>query len=242
MPEKNIYGAINEYSPHKKYINAAVAKINKYGMGPFCKFRIPANLNLAGVYAIKVEDSIKYVGECESLSRRFNAGYGNISPRNCFIGGQSTNCKINSYILKEKQKGCKIHLYFVETDDRILLGRELITQYKPEWNSSKGRIPINSPIVNRENVTRNLKGRKYEPLKDYLICCTSDTVELTYEVIEKIIKNDLPNSARKYREWWANGGHTQADAWLDAGFRVDSVNLGQSVVFAKSTLGCSKNG
>jgi len=66
------------------------------------------------------------------------------------------------------------------------------------------------------------------------------TGKLTYEVIEKIIKNDLPNSARKYREWWANGGHTHADAWLDAGFRVDSVNLCQSVVFAKSKMGYSK--
>ncbi len=57
VPEKNVCGAIKEYSPHKKYINAAVAKIHKFGMGPFCKFRIPANLNLAGVYAIKVEVS-----------------------------------------------------------------------------------------------------------------------------------------------------------------------------------------
>jgi hypothetical protein len=242
VPEKNVCGAIKEYSPHKKYINAAVAKIHKFGMGPFCKFRIPANLNLAGVYAIKVEDSIKYVGECESLSWRFNTGYGNISPRNCFVGGQSTNCKINSYILKEKQKGRNIHLYFIDTDDRFSLERELIDQYKPEWNSTAGKTTFNSPVVNREKKTRVSKGGKYEPLKNYLTNCSSDSVELTYKAIEKIIENGLPCSAFKYLAWWANGGHTHADAWLGAGFRVDSVNLGQSVVFAKSTMGCSKKG
>lgn len=241
-PEKNAYGAINEYYPHKDYMNAAIAKLHMHGKGPFCKYRIPAKLNLTGVYAIKVEDLIKYVGECENLSRRFNMGYGNISPRNCFVGGQSTNCKINSYILKEKQKGLNIHLYFIESEDRFSLERELINQYKPEWNSTAGKISINPPVIKWEKTARTLKGGKYEPLKDYLTNCSNDTVELTYEAIEKVIENVLPDSAHKYREWWANGGHIQADAWINAGFRVDSVKLGHSVVFAKATMDNLKKG
>ena len=194
---------------------------------------------MTGVYVIKVEDLIKYVGECENLSGRFNTGYGNISPRNCFVGGQSTNCKINNYILNENQKGRKIHLYFVETEDRFSVERELIKKHKPGWNSAAGKITDNSQVFKREKTNNPIKVGKYEPLKDYLTNCANDTVELTYDEIERIIENILPASAHKYREWWGNGEHVQADAWLNAGFRVDSVKLGHSVVFTRSKTGYS---
>lgn len=42
----------------------------------------------------------------------------------------------------------------------------------------------------------------------------------------------MPESARKHRAWWANGGHIQADAWLEAGWEVGSVNL-DTVEFRK---------
>ena len=32
--------------------------------------------DIAGVYLIKVNDEIKYLGECMNLSTRFNSGYG----------------------------------------------------------------------------------------------------------------------------------------------------------------------
>lgn len=63
--------------------------------------------------------------------------------------------------------------------------------------------------------------------------CRSSRIQLTYGEIEEIIRKPLPDSAYKYREWWANGGHSQADAWLDAGWKVEEVNLGKSVVFIK---------
>jgi hypothetical protein len=100
-PLINDRGQIMEYYPSTKYNNRANKKLNKYGKGPFCRFRIPNIINSEGVYIIKVNNDILYVGECENLSHRFNLGYGQISPRNCFVGGQSTNCKINSYILQE---------------------------------------------------------------------------------------------------------------------------------------------
>lgn len=233
VPEKDANGTIIEYYPQKYYKNATTAKLHKHGKGPYCKFKFPADLNVAGVYVIKVEDVIKYIGECENLSNRFNTGYGNISPRNCFVGGQATNCKINSSILKEIKKGHKVYLYFKETEDRFLLEREMIGKFNPEWNSTAGKA-INRPqITNMKKGTRNMKGGKYEPLKYYLTSCSNDIVELSYEEIEKIIENNLPMSAHKYIAWWANGGHSQADAWLDAGYRVESVKLGHSVVFMK---------
>lgn len=45
----------------------------------------------------------------------------------------------------------------------------------------------------------------------------------------------LPNSAYRYRAWWANehdGRHVQAKAWRGAGYVVDSVDLdGRAVTF-----------
>lgn len=236
VPEKNESGAINEYHPQKSYRNAATSKLHNYGKGPFCKFRIPNNIKLTGVYVIKVDGLIKYVGECEDLSHRFNAGYGNISPRNCFVGGQSTNCKINAHIIKEKQKGRAIQLYFAATEERLVLERELINQYKPEWNSTLGKVTIDSKEVKRNKKDPSTKGGKYEPLKNYLRNCSNDTIELSYKSIETIIENVLPDSAYKYREWWANGGHAHTYAWLEAGFKVDSVKIGHSVIFVKATM------
>ena len=236
VPEKKKSGSIIEFLPQANYKNASTAKLHKHGKGPFCKFKIPANLNMAGAYVIKVEDSIKYVGGCDNLSHRFNMGYGNISPRNCYIDGQSTNCKINRYILNEAQKGCRIHLYFVEVADRYLAESELINQYRPAWNSTAGK-KLKNPVAFKQRKNNSLRlGGKYEPLKDYLTNCAKNTVELTYDEVEKIIEDVLPYSAHKYRVWWANSGHIQADAWLNAGFKVDSIKLGYSVVFKRSKI------
>ncbi len=43
----------------------------------------------------------------------------------------------------------------------------------------------------------------------------------------------MPPSARKYREWWANGGHSQANSWLNAGWQVSFIELGKSITFEK---------
>lgn len=55
------------------------------------------------------------------------------------------------------------------------------------------------------------------------------SLELTFQHIEEILGFGLPPSALKYRAWWSNQqdftGRPQAKAWLDAGFRVESVSL-----------------
>lgn len=235
-------GRLIEYEPYKKYKNSAGLKLHKYGKGPFCQFRIPSNIPKDGVYIIRVDNEVKYVGECENLSSRYNTGYGQISPRNCFAGGQSTNCKINSYILQEIKKGSKVELLFRQSEDRFTLERELIEMYKPAWNSTTGKRINNSKIKPKKvmNINKEVKTvsgtQKYEPIKDYLLNCKDDTVQLSYQEIEEIIEKSLPNSAYKYREWWANGGHSQADAWLDAGWKVEKVNLGKYIVFRRDSV------
>jgi len=105
-----------------------------YGKGPFGKFRIPNNYNVSGVYAVVVEGELKYIGECLNLSSRYNMGYGIISPRNCFVGGQETNCRLNNLIYQTANAGRKISLWFMQTKDYKAIERKLRASDPPEWN------------------------------------------------------------------------------------------------------------
>ncbi len=127
-------GAVVPFMPQHRYMNAKNLPLNKYGEGPFCKFRIPGNFNTSGVYALVVEDTIKYIGECTSLSSRYNSGYGNISPRNCFKGGQETNCRLNVCIYVEVQCGRQVELWFHSTREHKQLANRLLAASNYEWN------------------------------------------------------------------------------------------------------------
>jgi hypothetical protein len=61
-------------------------------------------------------------------------GYGIISPRNCFIGGQETNCRLNNLILLAARGGAKLSLWFLPTDEYKGVEHELRASEKPEWN------------------------------------------------------------------------------------------------------------
>jgi predicted nucleic acid-binding protein len=74
---------------------------------------------------------------------------------------------------------------------------------------------------------------KYSPLEHFLRRSRMMTVTLSYAQIEKILESRLPPSAHKHKPWWANGGHSQANSWLNAGWKVDSVSLGKSVTFKR---------
>lgn len=110
--------------------------LHAYGNGPFCKFRIPREHHQEGVYILTVDDQPYYVGECVDLTDRYNNGYGNISPRNCYEGGQRTNCRINNLILKTVQAGHQIDLWFFATDKREVIETQLIgaLNVRDRWN------------------------------------------------------------------------------------------------------------
>jgi len=134
QPERNADGLVKQYMPQSRYKNKNKWPLNKYGNGPFCKFRIPNNYNVSGVYAVFVEGELKYIGECLNLSSRFNMGYGIISPRNCFAGGQETNCRLNNLIYQAANAGRKISLWFIQTEDYKTIERKLLVFDPPEWN------------------------------------------------------------------------------------------------------------
>jgi hypothetical protein len=81
---------------------------------------------------------VRYVGIAEDLSRRWGPiGYGHISPKSCYVGGQSTNCKINAFILRDASAGRLLSLYFANVPDRQSVERRLIDGLLPAWNGRR---------------------------------------------------------------------------------------------------------
>ena len=134
-PERDAAGRPLEFMPQAAYAKAATSKLHRWGAGPFCRFRIPPSWSgKKGVYAITVDAVLRYVGQCEDLGLRFNLGYGQISPKNAYQGGQSTNCKVNHAVLLAAKAGARIQLWFHATDDLDGVEGALITGLRPPWN------------------------------------------------------------------------------------------------------------
>jgi len=136
-PVRGVIGDIEALFPQSRYAQTDKAKLHKYGQGPFCKFKIPSGINLPGVYALVTSQRLKYIGRCNSLSKRFNAGYGNISPRNCFTtntNGQETNCRLNNLIYTTILEGQPIGLWFHPSQDFTLIEKKLLKALGPPWN------------------------------------------------------------------------------------------------------------
>jgi hypothetical protein len=133
-PERDATGVIRELSPQGRYTKAASVSLHRHGFGTFCSFRISVQPGLAGVYALVVNGSLCYIGKCVDLGKRFNAGYGNISPKNCYHGGRTTNCKINRWVLDVTKSGDRVSLYFHQTPQRHIVEKRLIANYTPPWN------------------------------------------------------------------------------------------------------------
>jgi hypothetical protein len=116
MPECDVSGHIVKYYPQNAYDNKKNLPLSCHGNGAFCRFSIKAD-DWPGVYLWVVDNRIVYIGETESLHRRFNMGYGRISPRNCYVRGRSTNCKMNKVVLSLYGQGKTVSLYFYNTMD-----------------------------------------------------------------------------------------------------------------------------
>ncbi|MET4489739.1 hypothetical protein ABIA94_005326 [Bradyrhizobium sp. LA7.1] len=74
----------------------------------------------------------------------------------------------------------------------------------------------------------------YDPLRKELESVRERTARFTFSEIEALLGRPLPASAYKFSAWWGNessrkAGHTQAMAWLHAGFKA-RVSLKQRAV------------
>ena len=135
-PVREPGGAIREDLPQGRYANTGGLGLNAHGGGPFCEFSVPGLPAAPGVYAVTVGGAVVYVGISVDLRQRWSPmGYGRISPRNCFEGGQSTNCKVNHAILLQARAGRAIELWIHETAEPRPLEVRLIRDLDPPWNA-----------------------------------------------------------------------------------------------------------
>jgi hypothetical protein len=78
---------------------------------------------------------------------------------------------------------------------------------------------------------------KYDPLHGHLRRQKTQTYEMTFPDVERIIASMLPKSAQR-SEWWANetaplSRHVQCRAWLDAGYNAFLVKGAERVRFER---------
>lgn len=138
-PDRDSFGVVREFMPQSRYRNARASPINEHGAGPFCRFTVARGVHSPGVYVLTVNGQTMYVGKCRDLAERFGPrGYGAIQPKNCFVGGQSTNCKINNLVLRHAKRGQTIELWFHTTDEATSVERDLIVETRAPWN---GQVP-----------------------------------------------------------------------------------------------------
>lgn len=132
-PVRDATGRVLTFMPQAQFNNIDNYGLHQYGRGPFCKFTVSTSLG-QGVYVFAYGDKARYIGECVDLASRLNNGYGNISPRNCFDGGQPTNCRVNSLVLMSVQQGERLTLWFHPTTERKEVEARLIRLLMPPWN------------------------------------------------------------------------------------------------------------
>lgn len=133
-PIRELDRSVRQFMPQNR--NRNHLELHTYGNGPFCKFKIESSLDACGVYllVLTVDDQVQYVGGCANLSKAVNHGFGNISPRNCFKGGQETNCRLNHLIYTAATTEKHIALWFSETSDYKAVKRSILEKLNPPWN------------------------------------------------------------------------------------------------------------
>ncbi len=99
----------------------------------FCKFKLDLP-RTSGVYLWVVDNEIIYIGEALNFRSRFNNGYGNISPRNCYKNGQSTNVRMNRIVLSNYENNSKVDIYIYETPNRKQIETYLLSNIHTKYN------------------------------------------------------------------------------------------------------------
>jgi hypothetical protein len=182
-PERGPSGDVLDFTPHVKLDGRLGLNLLPGGEGPFCKFSISNQwLGRPGVYVFLVDGSAVYVGECECLVKRVNQGYGSIAPRNCFVGGQSTNVRINRFIRDAVLRGKTVELAFCCTDSRKAIESEMISRLAPPWNrASRGRSVSSSEatksVASQPQVMNRLLPSPTSACREQILRAVRDVVQ-----------------------------------------------------------------
>ena len=134
--ERDDSGAPATYTAHERFANPKGLALNKWGAGPFVRLRPPPLPKVPGVYAIVHASSVLYIGRArDSLFVRWGRrGYSVIDPRNCYVGGQSTNCHVNHLIGDALAEGWDLELWIHETPVPDEIETTLRRSLHPIWN------------------------------------------------------------------------------------------------------------
>lgn len=77
--------------------------------------------------------------------------------------------------------------------------------------------------------------KKYIPLSDYFSSASSQKITLSFNEIEQIMGQQLPNAAYLNKSWWkkTKPPAKHFHAWMDAGYYVSDVMTNRFVVFER---------
>lgn len=88
--------------------------LNGYGDKLYCEFKLDTTLSKSkGLYCYIIDEKIQYIGRSKKTFGERIKEYGKITPYNCLIDGQNTNCKINSKI----NEISKVNIGLLEMND-----------------------------------------------------------------------------------------------------------------------------
>ena len=111
--------------------------LNPYGDLQYSTFSLATSEFEAatGVYAYFDGNILRYIGRCrDSMKKRVNQGYGKVHPKNCYLDGQATNCRLNALISKTSET-ISLRMYRIEDRSEIEhVESSLIQRHKPYWN------------------------------------------------------------------------------------------------------------
>ena len=138
-------------------------------------------------------------------------------------------CPECASLLQVKLVGAKVRKYMVvEKKSRIPTTDEL-AKLNLEAERRAKEFRDNLGMADVESIA------KYNPLRDFLATYRATQLQLAFEQIEHIVGCELETGAYTLKSWWENDkNHTQAFAWLEAGWQVYDVDLLQrNVIFRR---------
>lgn len=112
---------------------------------------------------------------------------------------------------------------------------EELASSDPSLNYVLASVSAELPNLSPAEEIIDANDSRYAPLAIWLQAQESDRVICTFKEIETLIQDELPPSARRHRNWWANDtvSHVQSAQWLEVGWRVSSINMStERVVFS----------
>lgn len=90
---------------------------------------------MRGLYLYRVNGEVVYIGRClDSFGKRINQGYGKIHPKNCYVDGQRTNCRLNALVSSNQSQVALYVCPLQNEHDISKLESDLLRIYRPRWN------------------------------------------------------------------------------------------------------------